>query len=474
MALSVAAGVPAAAQSQQPGGNPFAGLFKGSPKEQPHTLDVKGSAFGSWGDSLPGAQPPGNFTDPSSAQGLGIADGFQGSISYGFRRAGTRSSFHFAGDVGGQQFASQRNEPVRFFSYSASTGLTTRLSTKTSVSFGAASAFAPFYQYAPFLKSTASEESPVGSDYGFAVHSTMVRSTTASLSLQNQFSKRSTISAGINWNQQVTPTDNATLILPGVPDAPAIPVSGDISVDARSAQVLFSHNLTRKLSFHVGYAIQESSYLSRADTEPVRSDSLDIGLGYGDGLTLSLGRRTTLSLAIGASIAKNGDPASVAATGKNTAFVVTGGATLSRSLGRAWGTSLAYLRNTSYVVGFSEPVMTDAVNAGVGGPLVNRLQFSAGAGASRGQQLFSGSSGGSMVSYNASTRLTYAMFTYLGLYGQASYYRYSIPADFYNTLGIVPNLNRRSVSVGLTTWFPFIKQRRARQNPADQTTTGQL
>jgi hypothetical protein len=79
-----------------------------------------------------------------------------------------------------------------------------------------------------------------------------------------------------------------------------------------------------------------------------------------------------------------------------------------------------------------------------------------------------------MVSYNASTRLTYAMFTYLGLYGQASYYRYSIPADFYNTLGIVPNLNRRSVSVGLTTWFPFIKQRRARQNPADQTTTGQL
>jgi hypothetical protein len=96
---------------------------------------------------------------------------------------------------------------------------------------------------------------------------------------------------------------------------------------------------------------------------------------------------------------------------------------------------------------------------------------SAGAGATRGQQLFSQSSG-SMFTYSASTRLTYGLFTYLGLYGQASYYRYSVPADFFNTLGILPNLNRRSVSVGLTTWIPLIKQRRARRD-SGQTTTGQ-
>jgi hypothetical protein len=234
----------------------------------------------------------------------------------------------------------------------------------------------------------------------------------------------------------------------------------------------FSHSLTRKLSFRVGYGIQESRYAITPDAEPTRTNMLDIGLGFGDGITLSFGRHYTLSLSVGASLAKNGDPVSVAATGKNTAFSVTGGATLSRSLGRMWGTSIGYARGTSYVVGFHEPMMTDSANAGIGGPLFSRLQFSAGAGASRGQRLFSSDSGGDIISYSASTRLTYALFTNLGLYGQASYYRYSIPAGFTN-FGFVPDLDRRSVSVGLTTWLPLIKQRRERRIPADPTTTGQ-
>jgi hypothetical protein len=111
------------------------------------------------------------------------------------------------------------------------------------------------------------------------------------------------------------------------------------------------------------------------------------------------------------------------------------------------------------------------VNAGIGGPLARRLQFSAGAGASRGQQTF-GSSGSSIVSYTASTRLTYAVFTHLGLYGQASYYRFSIPPGFAN-FGFVPQLDRRSASVGLSTWLPLIKQRRAPRDTGSQTATGQ-
>jgi hypothetical protein len=242
------------------------------------------------------------------------------------------------------------------------------------------------------------------------------------------------------------------------------------NIDRRTAQATFTHSLTRKLAFHVGYGIQESRYLSRPDTEPVRTNSMDIALGYGDGLVLRLGRHTTLGLSIGASIAKNGDPASVASTGRDTAFVVNGAATLSRSIGRTWGASLGYQRGTSYMVGFIEPVMTDAANAGIGGPLSSRLQFSAGAGASRGQQLFSVSNG-SIVTYTASTRLTFALTSYLGLYGQASYYRFSIPSGFTN-FGFVPDLDRRSVSVGLSTWVPLIKQRRQRRD-AGQTTAGQ-
>lgn len=469
IAACVAVGAPAAAQDRQPSGGPFTGLFTGSPRDQPHTLDFRASGFTAWDDNLLAQTPTAGGGLGNGAGSLdprfirqGIANGFQGSLAYSFRKSGARSQFVINGDTSAQQFDSGLGgDPLRFYSYNASTSLRTSLTNKTSMSFGAGNAYAPFYQYAPFLKNTTSEESPVGSDYGYAVQSAQVRSTTASVSVENRFSKKSSISGGIGWNRQV---------IPDTADANVIQPDGVSNIDWRFAQAMFTHSLTRKLAFHVGYGIQESRYLSRPDTEPVRTNSIDIGLGYGDGLVLKLGRHTTLGLSIGVAIAKNGDLASAASTGRNTTLVVNGAATLSRSIGRTWGASLGYLRGTSYVVGFIEPIMTDAANAGIGGPLFSRLQFSAGAGASRGQQLFSVSQG-SIVSYTASTRLTFALSSHVGVYGQASYYRFSIPSGFTN-FGFVPDLDRRSVSVGLTTWLPLIKQRRPRQD-GGQTTVGQ-
>jgi hypothetical protein len=314
--------------------------------------------------------------------------------------------------------------------------------------------YAPYYQYAPFLKSTTSEESPVGNDYGFAVNSLWVRTTSASASIENRITKKSSITGGIGWTQSVI-------------------VSGDgLSRETRQASIAFSHNVTRKLAFHAGYGISEErdSLRGAQAIPPSRNHVMNVGLGYGDGLTLTFARHYTLSMSGGASIAKNGDPVSVAKTGRDTAFLVTGGATLSRSIGRSWGTSIGYVRGVQYVVGFSEPLNTDGANAGIGGPLTTRLQFSAGAGASRGQRMFS-QSGGNLVSYTASTKLTYGIFKNLGLYGQASYYKFSVPSDF-AIGGIMPDLDRRSVSVGLSTWFPLIKQGRGNRVP-DQTPAGQ-
>ncbi|HEV2984196.1 MAG TPA: hypothetical protein VGX46_07400, partial [Vicinamibacterales bacterium] len=60
LAVCVAVAVPAAAQEQQPSGGPFSGLFKGSPKEQPQTFDLRGSAFGAWDDNLLAVAPGGS------------------------------------------------------------------------------------------------------------------------------------------------------------------------------------------------------------------------------------------------------------------------------------------------------------------------------------------------------------------------------------------------------------------------------
>ena len=475
VAACVAAAAPAAAQ--RPSGQPFSGLFKGSPREQPQTLDLQASGFAGWDDNvlaLAPVGPGGGFGGGSSLDPRlnkpGVANGLQASLAYGFRRSGTRSQFSVGAGGSVQGFASALGaDPLWMHSYSASGGLTTSITNRTSLSFSASAGYAPYYQYAPFLTNTTSEDAPLGTDYGYAVNSDWVRSTTAGVGVRHQLSKTSTITAGTSWSKNV--------------------VAGrDIGgADARALSLTFSHSLTRKLAFRVGYSLGRGNYATgtgtatgadtstgtdtSTDTKPALTHNLDIGLGYGDGLSFKLGRHYVLSLSVGAGVAKNGDPKSVALTGKSTAFNITGSATLSRSLGRSWSTSIGYLRGTSYVVGFPQQILSDSANAGIGGPITRRISFSAGGGASRGQQLFA-VSGGSIISYTGSARLSYAVFSHLGFYGQASYYRFSLPPGIPD-FGFMPDLNRRSVSVGLSTWLPLIKQKRARQGSGGQPTTGQ-
>jgi len=455
VAACLAVGSPAAAQ--RPVGGPFTGLIKGSPKDQPQTLDVMGSAFTGWDDNVLAQTPFGGGDNPFQDPRLikpGQTNGFQGSVAYGFRKAGTRSQLNVTGDASIQQYgAGLSSGASTFHSYSASARLRTSVTNKTAFSLSTSASYLPYYRYAPFLANTMSEESPVSSDIGYAVDSEMVRSFTAGASVENRLTKKSNILAGIGWEQRVIPGEQ------------------DASLDMRTASVGFNHALTRKLGFHVTYMLQESRNGFNRDVEPVHSHLMDIGLGYGDGVTLSFGRHYTLNMSLNTGIAKNGDPASVVTTGKSTAFIVGGVANLSRSIGRTWGASIGYGRDTHYMVGFSQLVTSDSANTGIGGPITDRLLFSAGAGATRSHLVFAESSE-PLISYTASTRLTFALFRHLGLYAQASYYRYSIPPGFIN-FGFAPDVDRRSASAGLSAWLPLIKPPRKRTDSSNQPPTGQ-
>lgn len=461
-AFVIAAASPSGAQSTQPpgGGNPFAGLFKGSPADQPHRLDLNGSTFVAWDDNVlaqaPNGQPGQIGIDPRGVR-QGIANGFQASAAYGLRTGGARRSFNADAQGSLQQFASTAGQNMLFESYGAGAAFRTGLSSKTSLSLGAGYAYAPFYQYAPFLQSTTGPESPVGSDYGYATSSEWVRSTTTSAMFEDRFSKRSRFSLDAGWEKRL------------YPDNPLF------DIDTRSAHGVFTHSLTKKLSVHVGYGLQKSDYKAQISPTPLQHN-LDFGLGYGDGITISFGRHYTLGMSIGASIVRRQDPFGTTEAGQETTFVVNGSALLSRSIGRTWATSIGYIRGTNYIVGFSQPLLTDSANAGIGGPIGGRTFFSAGAGASHGQQLFqtAGSSNSSLLTYTASTRLTFGLFKSLGLYTQASYYKYDVPEDFHS-FGFTPKLDRRSVSAGLTAWLPLIKPPRARRpdDPMQQNSTGQ-
>jgi hypothetical protein len=460
-AVAVAMGGVEPAFAQRLKGGPFTGLFNGSGQDQPHTLELKGSAFTGWDDN-PLAQTTGNAGNGLGATAAGISQpgmtgGFDAGVNYGYSRSGTRShvSVSAAGTI--REFRNPSDDGILWSpDLNAGVSMTTNISPKVSFGLGAGVAYAPYYRYAPFLKDIASEESPVGSDYGFAVESNQVTSLSSSLSLVDRFSKKSSVSANVGWT------------LTQMPISTPLGLSSNrrqSTIDTRTVGARFSHSLTRKFAVNLGYSIQQTRYLDTSDTEPVLTHGLDIGLGYGDGITVTFARHYTLSMSVGASVAKNGDPESVLSTGKSTAVNVTGGATLSRSLGQTWSTSIGYTRGTSYVVGFKEPIMSDTGNAGIGGQIAERLHFSMGAGASRGQPLFTASSE-DLISYTGSSRLTFGLFTNIGLYAQASYSYFSIPPSS-QPERFVPKLDRRSVSAGVTTWLPLIKPKRTRGDAAE-------
>src|SRR5262249_29436598 len=155
--------------------------------------------------------------------------------------------------------------------YNANASFRTNITSRLSTSIGATTSYAPFYQYLPFLSGTATQNSPVGSDYGFAVDTTWVRSTGATASIEEKLTRRTTLSGVVAWNQQFLVLDQTT-------------------VDTDSASMRVSHNLTRKFSIHIGYGVQEARYPNRPENaQPFRNAFLDFGFGYGDGLTLRFG-----------------------------------------------------------------------------------------------------------------------------------------------------------------------------------------
>ena len=335
-------------------------------------------AFAAWDDNALGQLPSaGGLGGLAGGTGIvpqtvkpGIANGYQAALSYGLSRSGDRASLSLSGDGSFEYFESRleaqaaRDVPKLRPRRDPDEAHQQRC---VHLWFSGSGAYAPYYQYLPFLNSTLMHtNSPVGSDYGYAFDSQWVRSAGAGASIDDKFTKKSSISASANWTQQVLTADNRTIETEGV-------------------GMRYNHSFTRKLSFYVGYQLSQSQY-PESGGAPFRYGNVDLGLGYGDGLVLNFGRYTTLSMNFGVSLAKNGDPVSVAKTGKSTQFFVTGAATLSRTLSRTWSASVGIPRGVTYALGFLEPFYTDSATAGLGGQVVERLFFSLGAGASRGRQ----------------------------------------------------------------------------------------
>lgn len=463
VAVALAAASPAAAQGAN--GGPFAGLFGGGTKGD-QSLDLRGGFFGTYDDNLLAQAPNGG--DPLSfdprLQSRGLASGFNSSLSYGFGHVGhgrSRSLFQFGAVAAVSEFSTGLSAGTLWSpSSQANAAFSTNLTPKISIQVRANAGYAPYYQYAPFLNNvspstvvpadtstTASSDTaaenipalpnttpqvnPVNSDTGFATSSNWVSTVAGSAMITDRFTRRTGISADVGADQEQ--------------------IIGRAHVLNEYAHSQLSHNLTRKLSVHIGYGLLQSEYTNEGGpTQRTFNHLVDFGADYGDGGRFTFGRYYTLTFSTGLSTLHQGN---------QTAFNLNGAVNLSRSIGRSWSASIGAARATQYVLGIVQPLLTDSINAGFGGEILPRLQFTAGGGYMRGQQAFFASDS-AIQSKSVSSKLTFALARYMGLYAQYSYYQYDIPAGFFQ-LDFPRNFNRRMATVGLTFWAPIINQRPA-------------
>jgi hypothetical protein len=472
--VALCAAAPAAAQQQADAG-PYGNLFRGSGKPQTQSLDLNAGLFGGYDDNLL-AQGLGNGTtnpfDPRF-QVPGMITGLNSSAQYGYVhafRGRSGSQFRFGGGASVQEFTGADKQALWVPNYGAATSFGTNFTPKISFTARLQASYAPYYQYVPFMTNrggsssaavstvvapadgaasgneptpeiplaavnpTPSDVSPVGSDIGFATQSEFVATGTAGVALAYRLTKRASISV----DGQVTESQ----------------VVGQARMEGRLAHGQASYKITKKVGVHVGYGLQDVHYIQdSAPNSRLQNHFVDFGIDYGDGHSFSFARYYTVSFSTGLSALRNGS---------ETFFRVDGSVTLARRIARTWSASIGAARGTSYILGFSDPIYTDSVNAAFGGQIAQRLNLSTGANYVRGQNAFSSASG-TLISKTASARLTYGLNQHLGLYGQASYYQYDVPRDFFTTVDFLQNQNRRSASVGLTFWMPLINQRTARQ-----------
>jgi hypothetical protein len=431
---------PAAAQRAT---GPFAGLFGGQGAEREQSLDFRGSLFGTYDrDRATGGDPL--LADRRFDQS-GMLGGVSGGLSYRRHRNRTAVSFDGSGSL-----LDYTASPGLAGIASANGAVTTAFGQKFAFSTTGGLVYSPFYQFAPFLDAgiggisplasggipsltsasflpTATGGPPLAPGPGLAALSQRNATLFGSLAVTSNYSKKSSLSGDVNWHE--------TRMLD----------SGTSDLRSWGGHAVFRHHLTRALSFHAGYGRDQIRYSFASSSAPPIYQSLDVGLDYGDALAFA--RRTSLSFFTTTSAVRYSN---------RTYYRLGGGAVLTRGLARTWSSTLAYVRGTDFVPGFSQPLLSDSLSAGLGGLIAARVSSFSNVGFSRGSVGFS-STNSNFNSYFVTSGLQAAVTRSMGLFGQYTYYQYQVPAGS-SALQLMPHLSRHAVTVGLSMWVPITKQ----------------
>lgn len=220
------------------------------------------------------------------------------------------------------------------------------------------------------------------------------------------------------------------------------------SLHGWDARFRYMQQISEHTSVHVGYGRRVARFYSSSLNAPAQLEDLDIGIDHSRAWSLT--RNTTLRVAPGIAVTKNGG---------TRRYNVTASASLEHLLRRTGSVGVRYDRQAGLIGGLVQPVFTDTFSARYSENLSRRLSLYAAAAYLLGQVGTTSTSANDYRSYDAQVRLSCALTTQMFLRADYLLYTHDFGADV-QLLGSIAAVQRRqSVRLGLTLRFPLLNGR---------------
>ncbi|MBS1817542.1 MAG: hypothetical protein JSU08_06415 [Acidobacteria bacterium] len=421
---------------------PFSGLFGGNPANRQilQQFDLRGSLFGVYQEVLEPSESQLRDLDPRF-QRSGTFGGASGGASYQYQRIARRASFFTRANASGAQYTVSGNTVAVMLD--ASSGFTSQLSKQISFGVSGSAGYAPFYNFNQLTSAPGSlPNAPIGSDqilpgagFGFGA------------------AYEPNVNLGASTNLSANLTRKSRLSVMGDYRTIWLTKSHSYGYDTAMASANYSYSITRQLSVRAGYRREISTLGSPGGgRQPSYArNGFEVGVDYGDALTLALGRRTTLRVAPSASVVR---------WNNSTYFRVNGSASLTYNFARSWTAAANYTRDLGFMIGFTQPILSDTAGATLAGMLAKRVRLTNGVSWTHGRIGFGDAP--TLNWYTASSSLSVAVNRRIAIFSQYSYSVYDVPPGSWSLVS-VSRFARQAVNVGLTAYVPVFSTGRTRR-----------
>ena len=410
-----------------------------------HKLDLGAALFASYTDNVL-ADLAGGGGDTASPVGLrgrgdqnaGIYTGLTANLNYGYTKRKGPSSFIANARSNGSYYP---DLDIRSLQHMVDMTVSRQFGRRTNARFSQSARVADQYRLELFPDHASNDPTAVLSLADeFAVIARRTYAYVTSTGLSHQLSSRATLGVNYGLRQVVSP-------------------DLDFNFMSHNASASFHYQLTRYGGVRASYSYREATRDAAQQAQPpLQSHDVGLGIDYNRAFSLS-GRRTSLTFTTGSSLVATGreeEQGDQTTVSSNLRPVLQGSVTLRRNLGRTWDAQAGYRRLVHFIEGFTHPMFTEAVSAGITGEVGKHIKANALIAHAFGNEGRSRAPGRSYGTKLASVHFGYPLLSQLDVFAQYFFFRQQLGENMTLPQGVAHSLNRHSVRVGLSFRLPVI------------------